>query len=40
VARTVLREKEYSREDIANSPVRAFELQKHILEKLSILPKL
>jgi nicotinamide riboside kinase len=32
VARTVLREKEYSREDIANSPVRAFELQKHILE--------
>ena len=32
VARTVLKEKKYSREDIANSPVRAFELQKHILE--------
>ena len=32
VARTVLKEKGFSREDITTSPARAFELQKYILE--------
>ena len=31
VARTVLREKHFSRHDIATSPSRALQLQKHIL---------
>lgn len=32
VARKVLQEKNYTRDDITNSPVRALELQRHILE--------
>jgi nicotinamide riboside kinase len=32
VARTVLKDKSFTREDITNSPSRAFELQRHILD--------